>query len=354
MSEHSQLRTQAPTHEVTVDMSTTDSIKLVSIGGGTGLSTLLSGLKRHLGTATGSLKIVSSKPARKVELTAIVTVTDDGKSSGRLRQEFDVLPPGDIRNCLVALAEEDQLLTKIFGHRFPGDGSIGGHSLGNLILLALTQMNGDFLAAIETASRMLNLKARILPSTLDRVNLVARMNGKSVKGQMAIKSQMTPVRELSLDPSDAQALPAAIRAIQEADLITLGPGSLFTSVIANLLVKGIADALADSPARKLYICNAMTEFDETNDFTADDHVRQLLAYAPGMKLDYVLFNSAPISAEMLNRYAAERAHPIEPPVANSPEFGGVQFIAMPLASESRAVRHDPEKLSRAIFDVYSR
>lgn len=345
-------------------MPTTDPIKIVSIGGGTGLSTLLSGLKSRIGTATGGLEIAPSKIARKIELTAIVTVTDDGNSSGRLRQEFDVLPPGDIRNCLVALAEDDQLLTKLFGYRFSGDGSIGGHSLGNLILLALTQMNGDFLAAIETAGRMLKLKARILPSTLDRVDLVARLNGKSVKGQMAIKSHQTaiksqmPIRELSLDPPDARALPAAIQAIQEADLITFGPGSLFTSVIANLLVKGIANALATSPARKLYICNAMTEFDETNDFTAEDHVRQLLAYAPGVKLDYALFNSAPISAEMLDRYAAERAYPIKLPAVGTSslcsDFGGVQFIAMPLASESRAVRHDPEKLCRAIFDIYSR
>jgi uncharacterized cofD-like protein len=326
-------------------MPTTDSIKLVAIGGGTGLSTLLRGLK-------GYLDPTASEP--KIELTAIVTVTDDGKSSGRLRQEFDVLPPGDIRNCLVALAGDDQLLTKLFGYRFAGDGSVGGHSLGNLILLALTQMNGDFLAAIEMASRMLKLKARILPSTLDHVDLIARLNGKSVKGQMAIKSQTTPIRELSLDPPDARALPSAIQAIMEADLITIGPGSLFTSVIANLLVKGIADALAASPARKLYICNAMTEFDETNGFTAEDHVRQLLSYARGLKLDYALFNSELISAEMLDRYASERAYPITPPPAAPLEFGGIEFVALPLASESRAVRHDPEKLSRAIFEVYSR
>jgi uncharacterized cofD-like protein len=325
-----------------------DLIKLVAIGGGTGLSTLLKGLKKYFTpTADGP----------QVELTAIVTVTDDGKSSGRLRQEFDVLPPGDIRNCLVALAGEDQPLSKLFGYRFPGDGSVGGHSLGNLILLALTQMSGDFLTAVEGASRMLELKGRILPSTLDHVDLIARLNGKTVRGQMAIKSQTTPIRELTLDPPDARALPATVQAIEEADLITLGPGSLFTSVIANLLVKGITEAIVRSPAQKLYICNAMTEFDETNGFTAEDHVRQLLAYAPGLKLDYALFNSEPISPEMLDRYAAERAYPIHPPTvpaSDVAEFGGIQFIAKPLASESRAVRHDPEKLSRAIFEVYSR
>lgn len=323
-------------------MPKTDPIKLVAIGGGTGLSTLLQGLKPFLSS--------ESKP--KIELTAIVTVTDDGKSSGRLRSEFAVLPPGDIRNCLVALADENLPLTKLFRHRFPGDGSVGGHSLGNLVLLALNQMSGNFLAAIECASQMLGIKARVLPSTLDQVDLVAGLNGKSVKGQVAIKSQNTPIRELSLDPPDARALPAAVRAIQAADLITLGPGSLYTSVIANLLVKGIADAITHSSAKKLYICNAMTEFDETNGFTAEDHVRELLEYAPGLKLDYALFNSAPISAEMRERYAAERADSIEPPIV-AETATGIRFISLPLASEFQAVRHDPEKLSRAIFEVYS-
>lgn len=332
-------------------MPKTDPINLVAIGGGTGLSTLLKGLKSYL--------LPDSDPA--VKLTAIVTVTDDGKSSGRLRREFDVLPPGDIRNCLVALADEELPMTKLFRHRFPGDGSVGGHSMGNLMLLALAQLGGqmsrdlsdDFLAAIECASEMLGINARVLPSTLDRVDLVARLNGNSVKGQVAIKSQTMPIRELSLDPPNARALPAAIQAIQEAHLITLGPGSLFTSVIANLLVRGIADALAVSSAKKLYICNAMTEFDETDGFTAEDHVRELLEYAPGLKLDYALFNSAPISAEMRERYAAEKADRIEPPNASATR-DGTRFITLPLASEFQAVRHDPEKLSRAIFEVYSR
>jgi uncharacterized cofD-like protein len=328
-------------------MRKTDPIKLVAIGGGTGLSTLLKGLKAYL--------LSESNPA--VKLTAIVTVTDDGKSSGRLRREFDVLPPGDIRNCLVALADDELPMTKLFRHRFPGDGSVGGHSLGNLMLLALAQIckeaDGDFLAAIECASELLGIRATVLPSTLDRVDLVARLNGKSVKGQVAIKSQTTPIRELSLDPPDARALPAAIQAIQEADLITLGPGSLFTSVIANLLVKGISDALIRSAAKKLYICNAMTEFDETDGFSAEDHIRELLEYAPELRLDYALFNSAPISAEMRERYAAEKADPIEPPVPLALS-SGIRFISLPLASEFQAVRHDPEKLSRAIFEVYSR
>lgn len=323
---------------------TASPIKFVAIGGGTGLSTLLAGLRRHL-------RFENSQP--HISLTAIVTVTDDGKSSGRLRSEFGVLPPGDIRNCLVALADDQKLLTRLFRHRFPGDKAVGGHSLGNLILLALNQMSGDFLAAIECASELLEIKAKVLPSTLDKVDLTARFNGHTVSGQVAIKSQNMPIRELQLAPGDARALPAAVEAILQADLITIGPGSLFTSVIANLLVNGIAVALAESEAKKIYICNAMTEFDETDGFTAEDHVSQLLTYAPDVKLDYALFNSAPISAEMIERYAREKAYVIKPPMNPASENASVNFIALPLSSESRAVRHDPDKLSKAIFEIYS-
>jgi uncharacterized cofD-like protein len=293
-------------------------------------------------------------------LTAIVTVTDDGKSSGRLRGEFSVLPPGDIRNCLVALADKDQLITRLFSHRFPGNGAIGGHSLGNLIILALNQMGGSFLQAIEQARSMLGITARVLPSTLDGVDLVAQVEGRLIRGQMAIKSRNAPIRELTISPPDARALDEAVEAILNADLITFGPGSLFTSVIANLLVRGIADALIRSKAKKIYVCNAMTEFDETEGMTALDHVKYLLAYAPKLKLDYALFNSAPISAEMLERYAAEKAVALKPPDAPNAEdptyreSGAIQFISLPLISESRAVRHAPEKLSEAIFNIYSR
>jgi uncharacterized cofD-like protein len=332
-------------------MPVNEPIKMVAIGGGTGLSTLLRGLKpRLMPSASGR------EPQRSphVSLTAIVTVTDDGKSSGRLRGEFAVLPPGDIRNCLVALADEEQLMTQLFRHRFPGDGAIGGHSLGNLIILALNQMTGNFLEAVDQARQMLNVKARVLPSTLDRVDLVARIGNRNIRGQVAIKSRNAPIRELAITPSDARALPNAIEAILDADLITLGPGSLYTSVIANLLLEDIAHALLDSKAKKIYICNAMTEFDETNHFTAIDHVKVLLEYAPNLKLDYALFNSAPISAEMRQRYAAEKAMPLDPPLSTPPELAQIEFVAIPLISESRAVRHDPEKLTEAIFDVYYR
>jgi uncharacterized cofD-like protein len=323
-------------------MPVTAPIKLAAIGGGTGLSTLLKGLRSYI-----------ALPEPKISLTAIVTVTDDGKSSGRLRGEFSVLPPGDIRSCLVALADENELMTQLFRHRFPGDGQLGGHSLGNLIILALNQLSGNFLTAVEQAHEMLGINARVLPSTLDRVDLVAQVGNRMVRGQVAIKAQNAPIQQLALTPPFARALPAAIEAILHADLITIGPGSLFTSVIATLLVKEIAQALAESKAKKVYICNAMTEFDETDGFTAVDHVKQVLAYAPELRLDYALFNSAPISAEIRERYATERAVALEPPDYAPHEMKGVKFVSLPLASESRFVRHDPERLSRAIFNVYS-
>jgi uncharacterized cofD-like protein len=323
-------------------MPVTTPIKIVAIGGGTGLSTLLKGLKFYV-----------NPPEPRISLTAIVTVTDDGKSSGRLRGEFSVLPPGDIRSCLVALADEEQLMTHLFRHRFPGDGELGGHSLGNLIILALNQMGGDFLTAVDQAREMLGIDARVLPSTLDRVDLIAHINGRAVRGQVAIKSQNAPIQELTLTPPFARALPAAIDAILRADFITLGPGSLFTSVIATLLVKEISLALAESRAKKVYICNAMTEADETDGFSAVDHVRHLLAYAPKLRLDYALFNSTPISSEMRERYAAENAFALDPPDFVPPDLKGIQFLSSPLASESRFVRHDPEKLSRTILEVYS-
>jgi len=336
-------------------MSGIAPIKFVAIGGGTGLATLLKGLKPHLDPDAGPLA-GQSRANPRISLTAIVTVTDDGKSSGRLRGEFSVLPPGDIRNCLVALADEDHFMSRLFRHRFPGDGAIGGHSLGNLIILALNQMSGSFLKAIDQARDILGITAKVLPSTLDRVDLVAQLGNRLVRGQVAIKSQNAPIRKLTISPPDARALDEAVEAILDADLITLGPGSLFTSVIANLLVRGIADALTRSKAKKIYICNAMTESDETNGFTAADHVEHLLDYAPELRLDYALFNSAPISSETLGRYAAENAVPLEAPEMadwTRRESGATEFISLPLISESRAVRHRPEKLSEAIFDIYS-
>ena len=316
--------------------------KIVTLGGGTGLSTLLGGFRSRL-----------RPPGNQFSLTAIVTVTDDGNSSGRLREEFGVLPPGDIRNCLTALAVQDQTMTRLFRHRFPGRGALGGHSLGNLILVALTQMSDNFLEAIENATLLLNIDARVLPSTLDTVDLVARTGSRTVRGQVAIKSHNETINNVALDPPDVRALPEAVNAILKADLITIGPGSLFTSVIPNLLVPGIRDALIETRAIKIYICNAMTEFDETDGFSAVDHVRRLLDHAPGLKLEYAIFNSSPISDEMRQRYAIEKAVALEPPTEVPEDLEGTRFLCLPLASGRLFVRHDSSRLVEAIFKVYS-
>ena len=322
---------------------TRSTLKVVAIGGGTGLSTLLRGLKPYT-TGPG---------AEVVDLTAIVTVTDDGKSSGRLRDEFDILPPGDIRNCLTALADENSIISQLFKYRFPGDGAVGGHSLGNLMLLGLAQIKGNFLEGIETARDMLNIDARVLPSTLDRVSLVARVGKSNIHGQVAIKSQAERIDELMLKPADAHGLPKAIDAIEDAHLITIGPGSLFTSVIANLLISDIRNALIRSSARKIYICNVMTEADETHRFRSIDHLKEIKKYAPGLKFDYSLFNSSPISGEMRERYAEENAVVLDPPTSADSASTDVRLVSLPLASEERFVRHDPWRLSKAILDLYN-
>jgi uncharacterized cofD-like protein len=338
-------------------------IKLVAIGGGTGLATLLTGLKPYLNAGQRAsdppyraLRQPSDLPFNHVELvlTAIVTVTDDGKSSGRLRSEFGVLPPGDIRNCLVALARDDRFLKSLFRHRFTGNGPLGGHSLGNLIIVALAQMSDNFLAALDKASALLGCAARVLPSTVDSVDLEARIGQQMAYGQRAIKALSAarglPIRDLAVTPTTARALPEAIEAILAADLITLGPGSLFTSVLPNLLIEGIAEAINQSPARKIYLCNIMTEVDETDGFSATDHVAELLRACPTLKLDYAVFNSTPISAEMRSLYAEEEAVALEPPRTEA--FGDIRFICQPLASEARFVRHSPANLARAIFEIY--
>ncbi len=313
-------------------------IRCVAIGGGTGLSTLLGGLRPHL---------------TDVALTAVVTVTDDGHSSGRLREEFGVLPPGDIRNCLVALADPKLALTRLFRHRFPGEGPLGDHSLGNLIILGLTHLTGDLLKATDEAREILGIDARVLPATLDRVDLVALIGDNEVQGQVAIKSRNQAIQRLSIVPQDARALDQAVSAILEADLITLGPGSLYTSVIANLLIDGIRQALEQTKAMKVYICNVMSEADETESLTAIDHVAELLKYGEGIKLDYALFNSSPISAEMRDRYALEGAIALPAPPLDTLPGSTTQLISLPLASEEGFVRHDPARLSRAILDLYN-
>src|SRR4051794_4913943 len=283
-------------------------LRIVSIGGGSGLSSLLSGLKAHVGEDC----VASTPEATWIEtLTAVVTVTDDGGSSGRLREEFQILPPGDIRNCMVALAEDERLLTQLFQYRFASDGDLAGHSFGNLFLAALTSVTGDFFEAIKLSSEVLAIKGRIFPSTVEDVALVAELeDGRTIKGESKIVEARTPIRHLRLS-HPCRPLAETLEAIAQADLITIGPGSLYTSIIPNLLVDNIVDALNQSPAMKAYICNIMTQPGETDGFTVEDHLRALLAHSPALKLDYVIVNSAPIHAELREKYLADGAVQVE-------------------------------------------
>jgi uncharacterized cofD-like protein len=314
-------------------MDDTSPLRVVAIGGGTGLSALLHGLKQYTKPADPSL------PA--VDLTAIVTVTDDGGSSGRLRREFDVLPPGDIRNCMVALSEDSALLARLFQHRFQSGRGLKGHSFGNLFLMALTQIMGDFPDAVKASSEVLKIAGRIYPSTTANVALEATLaNGVKVVGETRISRSRQRIQSVRLKPRQAGPLPAALAAIAEADVITFGPGSLFTSVIPNLLVEGIPAAIRRSRAVKTYFVNLMWQPGETTDFRASDHIRAIHKHAGGKLLDYAVINIRPITSAMKKRYARESALPVENDIDAIFKMG-LKVMAGNLARTSDRVRHDP-------------
>jgi uncharacterized cofD-like protein len=305
----------------------------VALGGGTGLANLLKGAKR--------LPLAS--------LTAVVTVTDDGGSSGRLRQEFGVPAPGDVRSCLVALAEDDALMARLFSFRFPGEGPTGGHSLGNLFMIALTQLVGDFPQAVRLAGEVLRTRGQVLPATEANVHLVAETkDGELVVGETAIAAAGPPKR-LALSPTDAPALPAVVQALRQADMVVLGPGSLFTSIAPNLLVRGVAEALAESRAFVVYVANLVTQPGETDGFSLGDHVAALRQLAPSLRLDVVLANSAPLPPEVAARYRAAGAEPVLPE-----RLAGVRVVAreLLLATPEGTVRHDPGKLAAALWELW--
>lgn len=263
-------------------------MKVVAIGGGTGLSTVLRGLKFHVDEVArpAALRPIITR------LTAVVTVTDEGGSSGRLRREFRILPPGDIRNCLVALAEDEKLLTQIFNYRFTNGRELKGHSLGNLFLTALAHLTSDFAKAVRLSSEVLAIRGEIFPSTLSDVRLRARLrNGRVIWGESQITATKVPIRKLEIVPAGCQPLPETLAAIESADLITLGPGSLYTSLIPNLLVHGIPEAMARSRAVKVYIGNLMTQPGETRRYTASDHLRSLHNHTGGRLFDYMIVNT---------------------------------------------------------------
>lgn len=324
-------------------MEDTSPLRVVAIGGGTGLSALLEGLKHYARPGE------PGTPA--VDITAVVTVTDDGGSSGRLRREFDVLPPGDIRNCMVALSEDSALLSRLFQHRFQSGRGLKGHSFGNLFLMALTQVMGDFPDAIKASSEVLKIAGHIYPSTTENVALEATLeNGAKVVGETNISRSSSRIRRLRLIPRSPKPLGATLSAIAEADVISLGPGSLFTSVIPNLLVDGIPQALAKSPAVKAYFVNLMWQPGETTEFRASDHIRAVHLHAGGKFLDYAVVNIRPITSEMKRRYAEEAALPVEADIDAIFKMG-VKVMAGNLAHHGGVVRHDPASTAAVVVKM---
>ncbi|HBY59650.1 MAG TPA: hypothetical protein DEH78_07485 [Solibacterales bacterium] len=311
--------------------------RIVAVGGGTGLSTLLKGLKKF---ALFSRPSHGSGLAPLVDLTAVVTVTDDGGSSGRLRRELDMLPPGDIRNCMVALSEDEALLSRLFQYRFSAGRGLKGHSFGNLFLTALTHLTGDFAQAVKLSAEVLSIGGRIYPSTASNVTLRARCeDGSTISGETNISRSRSRIMAIELEPKEAKPLKETLEAIREADLITLGPGSLFTSVIPNLLVQGVVKAMRRSPAVKVYFCNLMWQPGETSHFKASDHVQAIHDHAGEMLLDYVVINTAPIAKPQRKRYEREAAMPVENDVERLEKMG-LRVVTADLLGESRKVRHD--------------
>ena len=313
--------------------------KIVALGGGTGLSTLLRGLKVHTSN-----------------ITAIVTVTDDGGSSGRLVQDMGMIPPGDIRNCLVALADAEKAMTDLFQHRFKKEaGTLSGHSMGNLLIAALVdQSRGDFEKAVDMASNVLAIRGRVVPSTLERVGLRAILDtGEEICGETAIVKAGGTIRRIYLEPPDVRPQQAALDAIAGADLICIGPGSVYTSVIPTLLVPGITEALHAAKATRAYICNVMTQPGESDEFTASEHVTAVLVNVEKKVFDYVVVNTAMPSQELLERYLKEGQHFVEPDIDRI-RATGFKVIQGDFMSESNVVRHDPMRLAAKLIALLQR
>ena len=343
-------------------------LRVVAIGGGTGLSTLLLGLKRYVatpGSPTGFDRRGGSRgrsgahpcpdaPCLIRDLAAVVTVTDDGGSSGRLREELQMLPPGDIRNCMVALSEDEHLLSRLFQYRFE-QGELQGHSFGNLFLAALNGISGDFAQAVHISSQILATRGRIYPATTAHATLTARMDdGSVVRGETNITASRRSIVELMLDPPEVDPIPETLAAIAQADLITLGPGSLYTSLITNLLVRGVPEAIAGSRAVRVYVCNLMTQANESLGLTASQHIEKILNHCGGARgqrlFDYALINTAPIRQETLAKYAREGQEPIEADLDKVRALG-VEPVAGSFVHEGEVLRHDYEAVARALMEL---
>jgi uncharacterized cofD-like protein len=316
--------------------------RLVAIGGGTGLSTLLAGLKQLVGHSDERLWIDT--------LSAIVTVSDDGGSSGRLRDELQMLPPGDIRNCIVALSEDSSLLSRLFRHRFRGDGELGGHSFGNLFLAALTEVTGDFTEAIRLSSEVLASKGHIFPATISDVRLAAELeDGSVVRGETQISASRTPIHRLRLEPEQCLPLPQALRALRTADVITVGPGSLYTSILPNLLVSQVAKVIGESSATKIFVSNLMTQPGETDGYSARQHLETVRKYAPEIQFDFVVVNDRRISKDQAELYATEDAFQIgiDDTIEDALDQS-TEIMRADLLDEGEKVRHNSERLARVV------
>jgi uncharacterized cofD-like protein len=311
--------------------------KIVAIGGGTGLSVLLRGLKEF-----------------DVDITAVVTVADDGGSSGRLRSDFDMPPPGDIRNCLVALADTEPLLEKLWQHRFKTGEGLAGHSFGNLFIAALTDVTGDFETAIRETSRVLAVRGRVLPAVSRAVSLKAHMtDGTVVAGESQIPNVGKRIKRVEIEPADVSPLPEVLQAIREADAVIVGPGSLYTSIMPNLLIPGIVDALQASSATKFYVCNVMTQPGETDSYTASQHVKAIYDHAGVGLFHYILVNSAPIPPAVIEQYREKMAAPVVADTWNLQQMG-VNVIARNFLHYAIYARHDARRISEQILSVLTK
>ncbi len=320
-------------------------LRVVAIGGGTGLSTLLKGLKRYVMTPA----LAASGQPTISELSGVVTVSDDGGSSGRLRKELNMLPPGDVRNCIVALSEDEALLSRLFQHRFQKGSGLEGHSFGNLFLAALTSITGDFAEAVRLSSEILLTRGHIYPATMSSVELEASFEGGSVvRGETKITASKGKIRELVLVPADVEPLPQTLAAIASADLITIGPGSLFTSLIPNLLVRGIPEAIAESPAIKVFVCNLMTQVNESLSLTASEHIRALNEHAGVQLFDYALLNRKAASPEMKAKYALEGASQIVVDMDAIEKLGACPVLGEYL-DEGEVARHATDRVAHDLM-----
>lgn len=308
--------------------------KIIVIGGGTGLSVLLHGLKEYTSN-----------------ITAIVTVADDGGSSGRLREQFDMLPPGDIRNCLVALADAEPLMRELFQFRFTGESEFKGHNFGNLFITAMSKVTGDFEKAIKESSKVLAIRGRVIPSTLEKIQLVAEhQDGKETFGETKISESHSPIKRVYLNPRDARPCPESLEAIEQADAIVLGPGSLYTSVIPNLLIDSTKELICNSRAIKVYVCNVMTQSGETDNFTAFDHLNAIVSHTRPDIIEYCIVNTQKVPPELLAKYKEENAYPVFPDSQKIREKG-YRVIEVDVISAANYVRHDSKRLARILIDL---